>query len=495
MTAENKEGDKKVSRRTFIGGVAAGVVVAGVAAGVGGYLGGLSQAKPASATTVTTTAAAATVTMTSPPVTVTSTAPAVTSGSQQIILGSDTQLTGPEAALGTQSFQMEKYEINKVNAEGGFYIKDVGYPMQLNFICLDDGSDVSKAVSNMNQLYTQDHANFFVGTGGSVTSAQIEVAIEDNMVYVGGANDTAAEWAAGGTKTFAVFEQVQATGAAYPGPTVITPLYNWVDAQNAAGLAAPKTMAVWEEDSTEGSGMCGPNGDVVTLAPQHGIDVVFQQKYEAGGTDYTSLIEATKATNPDIVVGIPEPPDYVTMFKQSSQLNFTPKMWFMHKGPSAQQANEALGPLAAGIIQPVIWAPGSPYGQDAAAAFIAVNHYTPGWPALAFAASTETLLQAIQRTQSLDPTTVANTLHSDTFYTTIGTVKYNPDGSFYPLPFLSQLTYSTATNSLGEHVGYGTGPPIVYPLTSGCCTSSTAPVTAGAAYASLYASSSSSTTS
>lgn len=454
METASTEGEKKVSRRQFIQGAAVGVVAAGIVAGVGGYLGGLSTGKGQAVTTTET---------------------AIATGTQQIIVGSSTQLTGPEGPLGSQSNAMNSYEVSKINSQGGIYVKDVGYPMQVKYICLDDGSDITKTVANMNTLYTQDHVNFFLGSGGSVTSAQIQVAIEDKMDYVGGANDTPAEWAAAGPMTFAYFCQLQATGAAYPGPTAITPFFDWVDEQ---GSSAPKTIAVWEDDSTEGAAYAGPTSDTVTLAPQHGLDVVFQQKYETGSADYTSLIEATKAQNPDVVIGIPQPPDMITLIKQSAQLGLSPKMWYFHKAPSSQQVNEALGQLAAGIVAPTLWAPSSPFGQDAAAAFIASQKYTPGWPPIAFATSTECLWQAIEHTQSLDPSTVASELHNGVFYTTLGTVKFNPDGSFYPAPFLEQLTYSSTPNSLGEHVGYSTSPP-VYPLTTGCCQSSSAPIVAG----------------
>lgn len=431
------------------------MVAAGVVAGLGGYYGGLSAGKSQASTTTVEKAL---------------------TGTQQIICGQSTQLTGPEASLGTQNQWVNTYEVNKINALGGIYVKTLGYQLPVNYIVLDDASDITKTVANMNTLFTQDHANFFLGSGGSVTSAQIQVAIEDNMIYIGGANDTAAEWAAAGTKTFGYFMQLQATGAAYPGPTAITPFFDWVDAQPAG--TAPKTIAVWEEDSTEGAAMCGPSSDTVTLAPNHGLDVVFQQKYESGGSDYTSLIEATKATNPDVVIGIPEPPDYITLIKQSSTLNLTPKMWYIHKGPSAQAVNEALGPLAAGIVMPSLWNPSSPFGQDVAAAYIASQKATPAWIVHAFAVSTDILWQAISLAGTLDPTSVANALHSNAFYTTLGTVKFNPDGSFYPAPFIQQMTYSSTPSSLGEHVGYNLS-PIVYPLTPGCCTSSSPPIVAG----------------
>jgi branched-chain amino acid transport system substrate-binding protein len=208
------------------------------------------------------------------------------------------------------------------------------------------------------------------------------------------------------------------------------------------------------------------------------LDVVFQQKYETGSSDYTSLIEATKATNPDVIIGIPQPPDMITLIKQSAQLNLTPKMWYMHKAGTSQQVNEALGSLAAGIVMPSLWAPSSPFGQDVAAAFVQAQKYTPGWIVPAFAVSTDILWQAIERAGTLDPTAVANVLHSNAFYTTLGTVKFNPDGSFYPAPFLQQMVYSSTANSLGEHIGYSLG-PIVYPRTTGCCQSSSPPIVAG----------------
>jgi len=299
-----------------------------------------------------------------------------------------------------------------------------------------------------------------------VTTAQVQVAIEDKMIYMGGANDTPAEWAAVGTMTFGYFSQLKSSGSPYPGPTVFSCLTDFLSTLPAS--ERPSTVAIWEDDSTEGDAMCGPTSDIVTQASQFGLDVVFAQKYETGGSDYTSLISATKAANPDIVYGIPQPPDFITLMKQSNQLELTPKMWYFSKGPSAQPVNEALGPLAQGVISPVPWSPAGANGLDVQAAYIAATKSTPGWPAIAFAVSTDILFQAIQQCGSLDPTTVADYIHSNTFYTTLGNVKFNPDGSFFPPQFPQQMVYHSTPNSLGEHVGYRTT-PIVYPWTPTCC--------------------------
>jgi branched-chain amino acid transport system substrate-binding protein len=457
MGAENK-----VSRRKFLAqGAAVGVVAAGIVAGVAGYYGGVSAGKGQQATT-TIQGGAQTVTTTQ---TVTA-AGSTSTGPAAILVGQSTQLTGPEGPLGGQNKLVTQFEVDKINAAGGIYVKEFGRQVPVQYIVLDDTSDVTKSVANMNTLYTQDHVNFFFGTGGSVTTAQVQVAIEDKMIYIGGANDTPEEWAKVGTMTFGYFSQLKANGSPYPGPTVLTPLWDFIDALPAS--QKPTSIAIWEDDSTEGDAMCGPNSDVVLTAKDHGLQIVFNQKYETGGSDYTSLISATKAANPDIIYGIPQPPDFITLKKQSDQLQLTPKMWYFAKGPSAQPVNEALAQLAAGVFTPVPWTPGGLPGSDVEAAYKAGAKSTPGWPAIAFAVSDDILFQAIEKAGTLDPSAVANVLHAETFYTTLGPVKFNPDGSFYPPEWIQQMVYHTTPNALGEHVGYRTT-PLVYPLTPGCC--------------------------
>jgi branched-chain amino acid transport system substrate-binding protein len=443
--------EKKISRRGFIKGAAVGVVAAGLAAGIGGYLGGVSVGKGQVVTATETETVATTQTQTVSP-----------TGTQQILVGQSTQLTGPEGALGTQSQWANQYEINKINNLGGIYVKELGYQLPVKYMVLDDKSDIATSVANMNTLATQDSVNYFLGSGGSVTTSQDQVAITRNMLYIGGALDSPDEWSKAGTETFGVFIQLKGTG----GPTSITPLFNWVDSLPSG--SRPQTVAVWEDDSVEGDAMCGPSSDIVTQASNHGLSVVFQQKYETGTSDYTSLIEATKATNPDIVVGIPVPPDAITMVKQSAQLGFAPKLWYLHKGLSFQQVLEAMGPAAAGLTMPTAWSPSLPIGQDVAAVWEQQNKSTPSWLPILMSVPTDVLWQAIQIAGSLDTSKVANALHTNTFYTTIGPVKFGPDGSFYPPTWIQQCIYNKTANSFGEHVSYKVG-NITYPAT-GCCT-------------------------
>src|ERR1700722_20366198 len=62
------------------------------------------------------------------------------------------------------------------------------------------------------------------------------------------------------------------------------------------------------------------------IATAAGYKMVLSPAYPDGTTNYSSMISQFKAANADFFTNVPLPPDFATMWKQSVQQGFKPKL-------------------------------------------------------------------------------------------------------------------------------------------------------------------------
>src|SRR4029453_8524502 len=90
-----------------------------------------------------------------------------------------------------------------------------------------------------------------------------------------------------------------------------------------AGKRGLKTVAVVNEDTLFSKAAAAGAAD---LAKKKGMQVVFQEAYPKGNTDFSALLTKIKATNPDVIAAATYFDDAVAMTRQMRELNVNPKM-------------------------------------------------------------------------------------------------------------------------------------------------------------------------
>jgi branched-chain amino acid transport system substrate-binding protein len=83
--------------------------------------------------------------------------------------------------------------------------------------------------------------------------------------------------------------------------------------------------------------------------------------YTDGSTDYTAMIGKFKASQCDIFINAPIPPDFNTMWKQAAQQGFKPKLATVAKVLLFPADTEALGGLVNNVATDSWWGPYMPY--------------------------------------------------------------------------------------------------------------------------------------
>src|SRR6516164_9458876 len=97
------------------------------------------------------------------------------------------------------------------------------------------------------------------------------------------------------------------------------------------------------------------------IAKKAGYDMVLSPAYPDGTTDYSAMISQFKASGADFFTNVPLPPDFATMWKQSAQQGFKPKLATVAKVLLFPPDAYALGSLSYNVATDAWWAPSLPW--------------------------------------------------------------------------------------------------------------------------------------
>jgi branched-chain amino acid transport system substrate-binding protein len=200
----------------------------------------------------------------------------------------------------------------------------------------------------------------------------------------------------------------------------------------------PKTVAIVAADAEFAQNAA--DGARMSIKEIGGFETVLDEKYPPSTTDYTPVMRAAQAANPDIVFVAAYPPDSVGIVRAANEIGFTPKMFggtFI--GLLVTPIKVQLGPLMNGIVNNEVFLPAKsltfPGTNEVLAKYQAVaksQGIDPlGW---AFApigyAAGQTLEQAVEGVKSTDQAALANYMHTHTFHTVVGDITFGKDGEW-----------------------------------------------------------------
>ena len=97
------------------------------------------------------------------------------------------------------------------------------------------------------------------------------------------------------------------------------------------------------------------------IAKAAGYDMVLSSPYPDGTTNYSSMISQFKSAGADFFTNVPLPPDFATMWKQSVQEGFKPKLATVAKVLLFPTDAYALGNLVNNVATDTWWVPSMPW--------------------------------------------------------------------------------------------------------------------------------------
>ena len=112
---------------------------------------------------------------------------------------------------------------------------------------------------------------------------------------------------------------------------------------------------------------------VRNIAKKAGVKIVYDKTYPPTTADYTPIVRAVAATNPDIFFACSYPPDSVGIIRASHETGFKPKIYGGGMvGLQATAIKTQLGPLLNGIVVYDFWLPWAKFASDEGREFLTV---------------------------------------------------------------------------------------------------------------------------
>jgi len=324
-----------------------------------------------------------------------------------IRIGASLSLTGTYAKLGKN--QHEGYQLceKDLNAKGGLLGR------KIQFVVYDDQSMPATAVRLYEKLITEDKVDAIMGPYSSpVTEAAVNVTEKYKKVMVAPLAATTSIFKKGRKYIFMVISPAEVY------------LEGLIDMAAKRGL---KTVAVVNEDTLFSKAAAA---GAVELAKKKGMQVVFQEAYPKGNTDFSALLTKLKAANADVLAAATYFDDAVALTRQMKELNVNPKMYGVTVGGDLPEFYDTLKQNAEYIYGATQWEHTLPYpgNQEWFDTYKKEFGHEPSYHSAAGYAGCLIYAEAAKRANGLDADRVREQLLKLEMRTIFGDYKVDADG-------------------------------------------------------------------
>ena len=340
-----------------------------------------------------------------------------------ITIGFGMALTGGLAPNGKAAlYAMQVWE-KEINAKGGL----LGRPVKL--VYYDDQSNPATVPGIYTKLLDVDKVDLVVsGYATNMVAPAMPVVIGHNRTFL-----ALFGLAANSEFNYPRYFAIQPTGGPKPKEAFARGFFEVAMAQTPK----PATVALIGADAEfPRNAMDGAR----IVAKQVGLKIVYDQTYPPSTSDYSPIIRAIQAVNPDIVLAASYPPDSVGLIRAASEVGLKTKLFGGGMvGLQSTAIKMQLGPLLNGIVDYDFWLPWSKLASPEGMAFLktyqadagargldALGYYLPPF-AYAYM---QVLQQAVERAKSLNDDKLAEVLRAGTFKTVVGDIAFGPNGEW-----------------------------------------------------------------
>ena len=369
--------------------------------------------------------------------------PNATQAAEPIRVGLSMALTGSVAPIGKQVLTALQIWRDDVNAKGGLLER----PIELVFY--DDQSNPT----NIPQLYTKlinvDKVDLLIGPyATNMVAPAIPVLMQFKKTTIGILAN-----AANSKLHYDQYFSMLPTG---PEPQKA---FSRGFFELATGTKPrPRTVAIVAADAEFAQNAA--DGAHQTIAEVGGFEIVSDRSYPPSTADFTPIMRAVKAFDPDIVYVAAYPPDSVGIVRAANEIGLTPKMFGGTLiGLLVTPIKMQLGPLLNGIINNEVFLPSPAFTFRGTLELLAkyqviarMQGMDPmGWafPPLGYAAG-QVLAQAVEGAKSLDHPTVAAYIRSHSFSTVVGDITFGKDGEWEKSRVVFTQFQNVTSNALDQ---------------------------------------------
>jgi branched-chain amino acid transport system substrate-binding protein len=346
-------------------------------------------------------------------------APAV--ASDPVRIGFSMSITGPTSPAGKQVLAGLEIWRDHVNAKGGL----LGRPVQ--FVYYDDQGSPANAPGIYAKLMGVDKVDLLIGPySTNVIAASLPAILQARRTTIG-------IFGLGANKAFKYPRYFSMNSQGPKTANYSKCVFDLAAEQNPR----PKRVALIGADvEYSRNALDGARENAKAM----GFEIVFERTYPLSTTEFTSVVRAMQAANPDVVFGATLPVDTVGIVRAANEIGFKPKMiGGAMLGLLVTGIKQQLGPLINGYISNEFYIPApslqfagtkemmGEYQKRAPGLGIDPLGYT--YPPYAYAAG-QILARAVTETKSFDDDKLADFIRNTRFDTVIGPIAFGPDGEW-----------------------------------------------------------------
>ena len=340
---------------------------------------------------------------------------------EPIKIGFGVSLTGGLASSGKAHLLSKQIWLEEINAKGGL----LGRPVKL--VYFDDQTNAANVPGIYSKLMDVDKVDLLMGHATNlIVAAMPHIMARKKMVMVLLALGSNAE-----------FKYPRYFQSAPFGPDSKGVLSNAFFEVARSIEPAPKTVALVGADAEFSNNvLIGAREN----AKKFGLQIVYDKSYPPATVDYSPIVRAIQATNPDVVLLASYPPDSVGVVRAATEIGlkaqlFGGAMVGMQYASLIGQLSEKLNRVVNYhffVPSPKTNFPGIEEflkKYQARAKDSGVDPLGFYQPPFAYAAM-QILEQAISATGTLDDEKLADHIHKTTFKTIVGDVRFNELGEW-----------------------------------------------------------------
>ncbi|HYL32705.1 MAG TPA: amino acid ABC transporter substrate-binding protein [Stellaceae bacterium] len=350
-------------------------------------------------------------------------------------------LTGANAPNGKQLLVALQIWHDDVNAKGGLLGR------QVELVYYDDQTQPANDPGIYTKLIDVDHVDLLLGPyGTNLMAAAMPLLIQHKLTTISML----------ATAVNRQYHYNQYFAMVPLGPDPVHAFSSGFFDIAASLKPKVKTVALLGIDAEFGKNSVDGARDNANKA---GLTIVYDKLYPPPTTDFTPILHAVQATNPDIVFVASYPPDTVGIVHAAREIGLKTKIFGGTMiGLLATPLKVQMGPLMNGILfhEDFVPAFNFPGSRDLLKRYQAIAKQQGGIDPLGYGfvpfgyAAGQVLAQAVEGTKSLDHQKLAQYMHSHSFSTVVGDVRFNADGEWAkPRYVFSQWQHLTG-NDIGQ---------------------------------------------
>ena len=365
-----------------------------------------------------------------------------TLAAEPIRLGFSVALTGGVAAIGKQVLIALQIWKDDVNAKGGL----LGRPVEL--VYYDDQSNPSNVPPLYTKLIEVDKVDLVIGPyATNLVVPAIPVLMANGKATVG-ILANAANHSFHYKRYFSILNSGPDPEGAFSDGFFQLALAHKADLKTIALLGADAEFSQ--------NALAGARANLKKLP----FKTVYDRNYPPQTTDFTPILRAVQAENPDIVYVAAYPPDSVGIVRAANEVGFRPKMLGGSLiGLIIASVEVQLGPLMNGILNTEAFLPIPAYNFPGLKQLIAkyaaiapqqgLDPLGYAFPPFGYAAA-QVLAAGVEGSHSLDQDKIADYIHTHTVPTVVGNIDFGPDGEWTKSRFLVIQFQHLVRNNLDD---------------------------------------------